>query len=239
MPQGKLYLIPSFLGENNTGIIPQQVTDAVQLLDEFIVEDARTARRYLRAIGYKKNFDTEVVMRELDKHAAQQNCELLFENILKGKSCGVISEAGNPCIADPGNELVAFAHKKNVEVVPLVGPSSILLALIASGFNGQNFSFNGYLPIKEPERTRAIKKMETAVGSPLGAGGCTQIFMETPFRNQKLLDEVLKTCSDETNLCIACDLTLPTQYIRTQKILDWKKVVPEINKRYCIFLMGK
>ena len=239
MPQGKLYLIPSFLGENNTAIIPQQVTDAVQLLDEFIVEDARTARRYLRAIGYKKNFDTEVVMRELDKHAAQQNCELLFENILKGKSCGVISEAGNPCIADPGNELVAFAHKKNVAVIPLVGPSSILLALIASGFNGQNFSFNGYLPIKEPERTRAIKKMETAVGSPLGAGGCTQIFMETPFRNQKLLDEVLKTCSDETNLCIACDLTLPTQYIRTQKILDWKKVVPEINKRYCIFLMGK
>lgn len=231
MVTGKLYLIPSFLGENNTAIIPQQVTDAVQLLDEFIVEDARTARRYLRAIGYKKNFDTEVVMRELDKHAAQQNCELLFENILKGKSCGVISEAGNPCIADPGNELVTFAHKKNVEVVPLVGPSSILLALIASGFNGQNFSFNGYLPIKEPERTRAIKKMESASG--------TQIFMETPFRNQKLLDEVLKTCSDETNLCIACDLTLPTQYIRTQKIGEWKKAVPEINKRYCIFLMGK
>ena len=231
MKHGKLYLIPSFLGENNTAIIPQQVMDAVQLLDEFIVEDARTARRYLRAIGYTKNFDTEVVMRELDKHAAQQNCELLFENILKGKSCGVISEAGNPCIADPGNELVAFAHKKNIEVIPLVGPSSILLALIASGFNGQNFSFNGYLPIKEPERTRAIKKMEGASG--------TQIFMETPFRNQKLLEEVLKTCSDETNLCIACDLTLPTQYIRTQKILEWKKAVPEINKRYCIFLMGK
>ncbi len=231
MKAGKLYLIPCFVGEDNPAIIPQQVLDAVQLLNEFIVEDARTARRYLRAIGYKKNFDTDVIIRELDKHAAQQNCEALFENILRGKDCGIISEAGNPCIADPGNELVAYAHKKNIEVVPLVGPSSILLALIASGFNGQNFSFNGYLPIKEPERSRAIKRMESA--------DITQIFMETPFRNQKLLDEMLGVCNPETNLCIACDLTLPKQFISTKKIAEWKKNKPEINKRYCVFLIGR
>jgi len=232
MQHGKLFLIPSFLGEDNSSIIPQQVKDVVESLTEFIVEDARTARRYLRAIGYRKIFDTEVLIRELDKHAAQQNCNSLFENILTGKNCGLISEAGNPCIADPGSELVAFAHKKSIEVIPLVGPSSILLALIASGFNGQNFSFTGYLPIQNPERSKKIKHLESL------SKNATQIFMETPFRNQKLLEEILKTCSDETKLCIACDLTLPIQFIKTQLIKDWKKNVPDINKRYCIFLLG-
>ncbi|HRG88084.1 MAG TPA: SAM-dependent methyltransferase [Chitinophagales bacterium] len=233
MPTGKLFLIPSFLGEDNPAIIPDQVKECVQQLNEFIVEDARTARRYLRAIGFKKNFDSEVTIHELDKHAAQQNCALLLQNVLKGNNAGVLSEAGNPCIADPGNELVAFAHNNNIEVVPLVGPSSILLALIAGGFNGQQFAFTGYLPIKEPERSRAIKRMEAAANS-----GTTQLFMETPFRNQKFLDELLRTCSDTTRLCIACDLTLPTQYIRTRRIADWKKDKPDIHKRYCIFLMG-
>ncbi len=230
---GKLYLIPSFLGEDNPAIIPQQVIDVVMGLDEFIVEDARTTRRYLRAIGYKKNFDTEVTIRELDKHAAKQNCSALFEGILNGKDCGVVSEAGNPCIADPGNELVAYAHNLNIDVIPLVGPSSILLALIASGFNGQSFSFSGYLPIKEPDRSRRIKQLET-----YSANG-TQIFMETPFRNQKLLDEVLKICNDETELCLACDLTLPTQLIRTKTIKAWKHQLPDIHKRYCIFLISR
>lgn len=229
---GKIYLIPSFLGEDNPSIIPQQVKDVVNDLNEFIVEDLRTARRYLRAIGYTKNFDTEVTLHELDKHAPQQKCNILLENVLRGKNCGLISEAGNPCIADPGNEIVAFAHKKNIEVIPLVGPSSILLALVASGFNGQQFSFNGYLPIKEPDRSRRIKHLEGISRS------ATQIFMETPFRNQKLLDELLKTCSDTTNLCIACDLTLSTQFIKTKTIKEWKQQKPELNKRYCIFLMG-
>jgi 16S rRNA (cytidine1402-2'-O)-methyltransferase len=229
---GKVFLIPSFLGEDNAAIIPQQVKDAVQLLDEFIVEDARTARRYLRAIGYHKNFDTQVTIRELDKHAQKQNCSLLLENVLKGKDCGIISEAGNPCIADPGNELVAFAHQNKIEVVPLVGPSSILLALIASGFNGQQFCFHGYLPIKDPERSRKIKQIEAQ------SAQTTQIFMETPFRNQKLFDELLKVCQPGTSLCIACDLTLPTQFIRTKKISEWKEDQPELNKRYSIFLLG-
>ncbi len=229
---GKIFLIPSFLGVDSPPIIPQQVKDVVGMLDEFIVENAKSARRYLRAIGFRKNFDTEVLIRELEKHADKQNCEWLLENVLKGKNCGLISEAGNPCIADPGNEIVAYAHRKNIEVVPLVGPSSILLALIASGFNGQQFSFHGYLPIQNPERDKKIKQLENA------SGGSTQIFMETPFRNQKLLEEILKTCRDETRLCIACDLTLETQFIKTKPIKEWRKTVPDINKRYCIFLFG-
>lgn len=232
MPHGKLFLIPSFLGEDNPSIITDQIKNCVQGLDEFIVEDARTARRYLRAIGFKKNFDTEVTMHVLDKHAKQQNCQLFLQNVMQGKDAGIISEAGNPCIADPGSEVVAYAHIYDIEIVPLVGPSSILLALIASGFNGQQFCFNGYLPIDSTQRTGKLKKLESA------AKNTTQIFMETPFRNQKLLDEVLRTCSPDTNLCIACDLTLPTQFIRTKKIAAWKNDTVDINKRYCIFLLG-
>ncbi len=230
---GKIYLIPSFLNEDNPSIIPQQVKDVVEQLDEFIVENAKTARRFLRAIGFKKNFDIEITIHELDKHNRSVSYDTLLKNVLDGKSCGVISEAGNPCIADPGNEIVAYAHKRNIAVIPLVGPSSILLALIASGFNGQQFSFHGYLPIQGVERSRKLKQLESAAKN-----GHTQIFMETPFRNQKLLEEILKTCHDDALLCIACDLTLSTQFIHTKKIRDWKKEQPDIQKRYCIFLFG-
>jgi len=238
--KSKLYLIPTLLGGNETNILPSQILSTVENLSEFIVEDARSARRFLRAIGYKKNFDTEVIIRELDKHADKQDCETLLQNVLKGKDAGIISEAGNPCIADPGSEVVAYAHAHDIDVVPLVGPSSILLALIASGFNGQQFTFHGYLPVQPPERIKKIKQLEAALAPPLGGGGgATQIFMETPFRNQKFLEDILKTCRDETLLCIACDLTLPTEFIKTKSIRDWKKQVPEINKRYCIFLLGR
>ena len=221
------------MGQDDTSIIPDQVKNTVTNLNNFIVENAKTARRYLRAIGYKKNFDTEVTMHELDKHAAHQNCALLLQNVLNGEDCGLISEAGNPCIADPGNEIVAFAHTKNIQVVPLVGPSSILLALISSGFNGQQFFFSGYLPIQNPERSKKIKSIENLSRS------ATQIFMETPFRNQKMLDEILKTCQDETLLCIACDLTLPTEYIKTQTVKAWRNNKENFQKRYCIFLIGR
>lgn len=234
MQAGKLFLIPSFLGEDNPAIIPDQVKNVILNLNEFIVENAKTARRLLRALGYKKNFDTEVTLHELDKHAAQHDCNILLKNVLlRGTDCGLITEAGNPCIADPGSELVSFAHQHQIEVVPLVGPSSILLALIASGFNGQQFCFHGYLPIKEPERSKKIKHLET-----LARTGTTQIFMETPFRNQKLFEEILKLCSDVSHLCIACDLTLSTQYVKMQKIKDWRTEKVDLNKRYCIFLMG-
>lgn len=221
------------MGQDDTSIIPEQVKNTVTNLNNFIVENAKTARRYLRAIGYKKNFDTEVTMHELDKHAAHQNCALFLQNVLNGEDCGLISEAGNPCIADPGNEIVAFAHTKNIQVVPLVGPSSILLALISSGFNGQQFFFSGYLPIQNPERSKKIKSIENLSRS------ATQIFMETPFRNQNMLDEILKTCQDETLLCIACDLTLPTEYIKTQTVKAWRNNKENFQKRYCIFLIGR
>jgi len=233
MTIGKIYLIPSFMGEDNPAIIPAQVTDLVQQLDVFIVEQARTARRYLRAIGFKKNFDTEVTMYEMDKHAKAVSYDTLLKDVMAGKSAGVISEAGSPCIADPGSDLVAHAHKRGIEVVPLVGPNSILLALIGSGFNGQQFTFNGYLPIPTPDRMKKIKQLEAGLGN-----GITQLFMETPFRNQKMFDELLRYCHADTKLCIACDLTLPTQLIRTQKISDWKKSPPNLQKRYCVFVMG-
>jgi len=214
-------------------MVCEDTKKTVSQLSEFIVENAKSARRFLRAIGYTKNFDTEVTIREMNKHAGKQDCKKLLENVSRGTDCGIISEAGNPCIADPGAELVAYAHQHQIAVVPHVGASSILLALVASGFNGQQFCFNGYLPIQNPERSKKIKNLES-----LSSKGTTQIFMETPFRNQNLLDEILKTCLDETLLCIACDLTLPTEFIKTQTVRAWKRELPAINKRYCIFIFG-
>lgn len=231
---GKLYLIPSFLGEDNPGIIPDSTKEAIYSLDLFIVETAKTARRYLRAIGYKKNFDTEVTILELDKHADKINAQGLLAQVLKGKNGGIISEAGCPGIADPGKELVEYAHKQNIEVIPLVGPSSILLALMASGMSGQNFTFHGYLPIQQPNRNKKIKQLEN-----LGSNNAAQIFMETPFRNQKMFEDIMASCGDDTPLCIACDISLPTQFIKTMKVKAWKKQVPELHKRFCIFILGR
>jgi 16S rRNA (cytidine1402-2'-O)-methyltransferase len=202
-------------------------------MDEFVVENAKTARRYLRAIGYTKNFDTEVVINEIDKHG-QNEAPKLLASISKGKNIGIISEAGNPCIADPGYEIVRYAHSRNIKVVPLVGPSSILLALIASGMNGQQFTFHGYLPIQSMDRIKKLRQLEDVARRQ----NITQIFMETPFRNNSMLKDAFQSLDGDTRLCVACDLTLPTEYISTKKISDWKKQVPELHKRYCIFLMG-
>ena len=229
---GKLYLIPSFLGDDNKTIIPDQVKLIVSEINEFIVENAKTARRYLRAIGFTKNFDTEVIIHELDKHGSNSASQMLA-GIYKGKNVGIISEAGNPCIADPGYEIVSFAHSRNINVVPLVGPSSILLALIASGMSGQQFTFHGYLPIQSIDRVKKIKSLED-----LSRKGHTQVFMETPFRNDSLLKDALQHLNPDTKLCVACDLTLPTEYIATKKVSDWRKQVPALHKRYCIFLIG-
>ena len=231
--KGKLFLIPSFLGEDNNAIIPQQVRDTVFELNHFIVENAKTARRYLRAIGFKKNFDTEVTIHELDKHGTNSAKQMLA-SIIAGHDMGIISEAGNPCIADPGYEIVSYAHSQNIKVVPLVGPSSILLALVASGMNGQQFSFNGYLPIQSIDRIKKLRQLEEAAKRNQG----TQIFMETPFRNESLMRDTLANLNGDTKLCIACDLTLPTEYVATKKISDWQKQMPELHKRYCIFLIG-
>lgn len=234
MKPGTLYLLPAFLGENNLNVIPAETIQLLDKLNVFIVEDKRTARRTLRAMGYKKNFDTEVVMHELDKHAKGQSCRQLLQEVLNGADAGLMSEAGNPCIADPGYQVVAYAHRQQINVCPLVGPSSILLALIASGFNGQQFCFHGYLPVREAERIQKIKQLENAALS-----GVTQLFMETPFRNQPLFESLLKTCKPTTPLCVACDLTLPTQFIRTFKISEWQQQVPNLHKRYVVFALGR
>lgn len=229
---GRLYLIPSFLGENDNAIIPDQVRNVVDGLHYFIVEDARSARRYLRAIGYKKNFDTEVTIQELDKHGANHAKQLLA-SIEAGHDMGIISEAGNPCIADPGYEIVSYAHIRGYQVSPLVGPSSILLALVASGFSGQQFAFHGYLPIQTADRIKKLRQLEENAKR-----GSTQIFMETPFRNDAMLRDALQHLNSDTKLCVACDLTLPTEYIATKKVSDWRREVPGLHKRYCIFLIG-
>jgi 16S rRNA (cytidine1402-2'-O)-methyltransferase len=234
MPTGKLYLIPCLLGGEDTAIIPELNKKVLREISVFAVENLRSARRFLRSMNYDKNFDSEVFFIELNKHHAQQNFSPLFQAIREGKHAGIISEAGNPCVADPGNQLVAMAHQLGIEVMPLVGPSSILLALSASGFNGQQFCFHGYLPIDATARTKKIKHLQQEVVK----NGITQIFMETPYRNQKLFEELLQTLQPETQLCIAADLTLATQWVSTKTISEWRKFPTQLHKRLVIFLLG-
>ncbi|MCB9255641.1 MAG: SAM-dependent methyltransferase [Chitinophagales bacterium] len=233
--QNSLYLIPTTLGENWANI-PQEVKDLASNLDVFIVENLRSARRHLRKLGNQKDFDSEVLFFELDKH--QSNFEGLFNFINEqkqaGKSIGLLSEAGNPCIADPGANAVELAHQLGLVVKPLVGPSSILMALISSGFNGQQFTFNGYLPIEDKEKRIALKKLESLVyQSPF-----TQIFMETPYRNEKLVDEMISILRPETKLCIAVELGEENEFIETRQIKNWKKR-PNLHKRPAVFVLGK
>lgn len=235
MAKGKLYLIPCLLGGEDSSILPEYNKNILSEITVFAVENLRSARRFLRSIGYTKNFDTEVLFFEFDKHQSQQQFQPIIDALKNGKNVGVISEAGNPCIADPGFELVAKAHQHKIEVEPLVGPSSILLALIASGFSGQQFSFHGYLPIENTDRNKKLKQIE----GELLKNGSTQIFMETPYRNQKLFEQILQQFQLETKLCVAADITLPTQYILTQTIASWRKDNINLHKRYVIFIAGK
>lgn len=235
MAKGKLYLIPCLLGGEDTSILPDYNKNLLAEISVFAVENLRSARRFLRSVGYSKNFDTEVLFFEFDKHQSSQQFQQVIATLNNGKNIGIISEAGNPCIADPGFELVAKAHHQKIEVVPLVGPSSILLALIASGFNGQNFCFHGYLPIENADRNKKLKQIENESLK----SGSTQIFMETPYRNQKLFEQILQLFQAETKLCVAADITLPTQYISTQSIAAWKKENVNLHKRYVMFVVGK
>ena len=233
MVRGKLYLIPSSLSNSPTSnVFPDFNEEIVQSLNEFIVEELKTARRFLRRTGYSKSFD-EVTFHLLNEHTDVTHIQTYLDSVNKGKDIGLLSEAGSPCIADPGSEIVRIAHSLNIQVVPLVGPSSILLALIASGFNGQNFVFNGYLPRDKRERVNKIKELErNAVRF-----NQTQIFMETPYRNKQMFDSLVNTCSSTTSLCIACNLTSEEEYISTKTIRDWKKEVPDIHKKPAVFLI--
>lgn len=229
---GKIYLIPTTLGENSIHTIPEYVKQIIFSIDELIVENEKTARHFLKEVGIKKSLQ-EIILHPLNKRTEEKDLESYLKNIFSGKNIGIISEAGCPAVADPGAEIVRIAHRKNIQVVPLVGANSILLALMASGMNGQNFVFHGYLPIDKNERRKKIKELEQKSARE----NQTQLFMETPFRNQQLLQDIVDSCSANTLLCIATDLMLATEFVQTKSISQWKNSLPEINKRPTIFLI--
>jgi 16S rRNA (cytidine1402-2'-O)-methyltransferase len=225
-----VYLIPSLLHEEGLSSIPSFITDAVKQCNVFFVENERTARRYLKQLW------REMVIDNYEWFVVTQNeipSEQFKQKIKEGKTIGIISEAGCPGVADPGQQLVNIAQQMNIDVKPLVGPSSILLALMASGMNGQQFQFTGYLPIKEPERTKAVKDLEAESAKK----NCTQIFIETPYRNNQLVEFILKVCNPNTQFCIAVDITGPNEWIKTKTIADWRQNKPDIHKRTAIFLL--
>ena len=234
--KGILYLIPTTLGDTSetADVIPVKINQIINTIDEYIVENEKTARHYLKKIGIKKPLQ-EIILHPLNQHTGSVDLSSYLKSISIGKNIGVISEAGCPGVADPGSEVVRLAHANNIKVVPLVGPSSILLALMASGFNGQSFTFNGYLPKERSERIKKIKELEKIAVQK----SQTQLFIETPYRNMHILDDVLSNCEGKTRLCIACDITLPTEFIKTKSIGEWKKQIPYIAKRPTIFLIYK
>ena len=230
---GTLYLVPSTLGENSIATIPEYVKQQVNQLSDFVVEREKSARRFLKQIGFSKPIDS-CRFYELDKHSSTDDAMECLQVLLSGNSMGLISEAGIPCVADPGALLVEMAHQNTITIKPLVGPSSIILALSASGLNGQNFCFHGYLPFKDNERKKTLKQMEQAVYR----FGQTQIFMETPYRNDQIIEAVLKNCRPNTLFCVACDLTLNKEFIKTMPVEEWQQQKLSIQKRPAIFLLG-
>lgn len=231
--KGKLYLIPTPLGENEPlEVLPISIKRAIENIDYYIVENEKTARKSIKKISSGKS-QPSLQIEILNKYTEAQSMPGFLQPCLEGHDIGILSEAGCPGIADPGAEVVKIAHEKGIQVVPLVGPSSIFLALMASGMNGQNFAFKGYLPIDTADRKKAIKQLEK-----ISKDECqSQICIETPYRNDKLLAEMLKTLSGQTRLCIACDITLSTEYIATKTVTDWKKTPIELHKRPAIFII--
>jgi 16S rRNA (cytidine1402-2'-O)-methyltransferase len=231
--KGQLFLIPSTLGSDQAvPFLAPSVIDEILLLDHFIVENARSARRFLKKCGFAKDFDS-VVFYELNNRTKASEYGSMIQPLKSGIDMGLISEAGVPAVADPGSEIVALAHQNQIRVRPLVGPSSILLALMASGLNGQGFTFNGYLPRKENERIKALKQLEFLSKKT----GFTQIFMDTPYRNIALLENIVENLSPYTQLCIAVNLTMPDEKILTQEIARWKKSNISLDKKPAMFLL--
>jgi 16S rRNA (cytidine1402-2'-O)-methyltransferase len=229
-----LFLIPVTLGDTSIEkVLPSYNKEVIVALKYFIVENVRTARRFLKQTDPGINVD-ELTFFTLNKHTSREELSGFLHPVQEGHSIGIISEAGCPDIADPGADILAIAQQKNIKVVPLVGPSSILLALMASGFNGQNFAFHGYLPIDNDRRIKTLKTLEQRVYSE----NQTQLFIETPYRNNKLVEDILKTCKPATKLCLAADISCESEYIVTKSIAAWKKEVPDLSKRPCIFAIG-
>jgi 16S rRNA (cytidine1402-2'-O)-methyltransferase len=229
---GTIYLIPVTIGGNDPGmVIPEKVLSLAKQMRYFIVEDVRSARRFLRLIDKKFPID-DSVFTELNEHTPDSEIPSLLEPVLGGSDLGIMSEAGLPGIADPGARLILLAHTMDIKVIPLSGPSSIFLALISSGLTGQNFTFNGYLPVNPSARALSVRQLEKR-----SREGYSQIFMETPYRNQKLLETVLEICSDRTLLCIALNITLPGESIMTKTIGEWKKIRPRIDDQLAVFIL--
>ncbi|WGD34815.1 SAM-dependent methyltransferase [Olleya sp. YS] len=235
MDKGTLYLIPSTLGDSNPlHVLPIQVKHIIDRLDTFIVENSKSARKFIKSIAPEKQ-QSSLTLFELNKHTEPTDLPNFIQTCLKGQDLGLLSDAGCPGIADPGADIVSLAHKHNIQVVPLVGPSSILLAMMASGFNGQSFAFNGYLPIDKNERKTEIKRLERISFEQ----NQTQSFIETPYRNNKLLEDLCAVLGDHTEICVACDITLPKEFIKTKTVKDWKKNSVNLHKRPTLFIIHK
>ncbi len=233
--KGKLYLIPITLGESNPDdVLPQTVKRAVQLIDCYIVENEKTARKFIKSIVPEK-VQATLQLSTLNKHTEIAEHNQMIQPCLEGINVGVMSEAGCPGVADPGAAIVKLAHEKGIQVIPLVGPSSILLAIMGSGMNGQSFAFNGYLPIDKSEKKAALKNFEKLSNDK----NQSQLFIETPYRNNKLIEDLLQTLHPNTHLCIAADITLPTEYIKTMRVADWKKAKIDLHNRPTIFIVHK
>jgi 16S rRNA (cytidine1402-2'-O)-methyltransferase len=234
MSKGKLYMIPTTLGDSDVEkILPRSVKETIHQLDEFIVENSKTARAFLKLMEIPTP-QNQLKLHILNKHTEPQDLHSFLNACRQGKNIGLISEAGCPGVADPGAEIANIAHKEDIQIIPLVGPSSILLSLMASGMNGQSFAFNGYLPIDKLDVKKKLKDLERISRSH----NQTQMFIETPYRNNKLIDTLHQSLQSNTKLCIACDISLNTEYIKTKTIGEWKKTAkPDLHKRPCIFLI--
>ncbi|QTE22705.1 SAM-dependent methyltransferase [Polaribacter cellanae] len=233
---GKLYLIPTTLGDavEPLEVMPLSVKKVIEEIDYYIVENEKSARRFIKKISPKKSQPSLHIML-LDKYAEELETTKYLDVCKEGINVGLLSEAGVPAIADPGASIVRLAHVKNIKVVPLVGPSSILMAMMSSGMNGQNFAFNGYIPIDKSERKRVIKDLEKLSKDK----NQSQIFIETPYRNEKMFADLKATLAPTTNLCIAADITLPTEYIKTMSVRNWKHHTPDLHKKPAIFIIQK
>lgn len=237
MSKGTIYMIPCPIAESRPlwDVLPRANYDVMNALDYFIVENVRSARRFLSKVGVERKIE-ELEFVELNEHTTKpEEVERMLRPVLEGRSAGVISEAGVPGVADPGADIVALAHRHGIRVVPLVGPSSILMSVMASGLNGQSFAFVGYLPVKDAERQRRLKELERRAQEERQA----QLFIEAPYRNVKLFEALLKTLAPKMRLTVATDITAPEEYIRTLRVEEWRRLpMPEIAKRPTIFVLG-
>lgn len=232
---GKLYLIPTTLGDNEPlEVLPLSVRQVIEKTSHFIVENEKSARRFIKKITPRKS-QPSLKLYKLDKYTNEIETQDYLDVCLKGENIGLLSEAGVPAVADPGALIVKMAHLKNIRVVPLVGPSSIIMALMSSGMNGQNFAFNGYLPIEKSERKKKIKQLEKLSFD----NDQSQLFIETPYRNEKMFADLLQALSADTDLCIAADITLQTEYIKTMSVKEWKNANPDLHKKPAIFIIYK